>query len=68
MGRKKKYENALIVKNILSRECQALGDMQGSIMFRFIDLKKKQDREFLRDNINGMIVIFNNALKELEER
>ena len=68
MGRKKKYENSLIVKDILARECHALGDMQGSIMFRFLDLKKKDDREFLRNNIKVMIDIFNNALKELEKK
>ena len=67
MGRKKKYENALIVKDILAREFNSLGDLQGSLMFRFIDLKKKEDREFLKNNINGMLDIFNNALNELKE-
>lgn len=68
MPRKKKYENALIVKDILARECQAHGDMQGSIMFRFVDLKKKDNREFLRKQIEGVAQIFNDALKELEEK
>lgn len=67
MGRKKKYENALIVKDILAREFNSLGDLQGSLMFRFINLKKKDDREFLKNNINGMLDIFNNALNELKE-
>lgn len=66
MPRKKKYENALIVKDILARESQALGNMQASIMYRFIDLKKKDDREFLKEQTKQMIEIFNNAVKELE--
>ena len=68
MPRKKKYENALIVKDILARESQALGNMQASIMYRFIDLKKKDDREFLKIQAEQMIEIFNNAVKELEEK
>lgn len=68
MGRKKKYENALIVKDILSRECHALGDMQAGLMYRFLDLKKKDDRDFLKKNIESMCTLFNDALKELEEK
>ena len=41
MGRKKKYENSLIVKDILANECNRLGDMKGSLFFKFLDLKKK---------------------------
>lgn len=67
MGRKKKYENALIVKDILSREASALGNLQASIMFRFIDLKKKDDREYLKKQVEEMIEIFSNAVKELEK-
>lgn len=66
MGRKKKYENAEIAKQIISRECQALGDMQGSIMFRFLDLKKKEDREYLKVQCECMRDLFGNAVKELE--
>lgn len=66
MGRKKKYENAEIAKRILSRECQALGDTQGSIMFRFLDLKKKEDREYLKTQCEFMRDLFGNAVKELE--
>lgn len=68
MGRKKKYANALIVKDILARECHAMGDMQGGVYFRFLDLKKKGDREFLAREIKGVMNIFNDALKELEEK
>lgn len=68
MPRKKKYENALIVKDILARECNHFGDMQGTIMFRFLDLKRKDDRAFLRREIAGVAKIFNAALKELEEK
>lgn len=67
MGRKKKYENALIVKNIFARECDAMEDIQGSVYFRFLDLKKKDDREFLAREIKGIMNIFNDVLKELEE-
>lgn len=67
MGRKKKYENALIVKGILSREAQTLGNTEASIIFRFLDLKKKDDRECLKRNIIDMMDIFESALKELED-
>ena len=67
MARKKKYANALIVKDIFTRECNAMDDMQGSMFFRFLDLKKKDDREFLAREIKGIMNIFNDALKELEE-
>ena len=40
--------------------------MQASIAYRFLDFKKKDDREFLKKNINEMMKIFNDALKELE--
>lgn len=68
MGRRKKYENALIVKDILSREAQALGNMQASIAFRFVDFKNKADREFIKRNIDDMIKMFTAASKELEEK
>lgn len=66
MGRKKKYENAEIVSKIFSREFQYLENMEASIVYRFLDFKKKDDREFLKKNINEMMKIFNDALKELE--
>lgn len=65
MGRKKKYENAEIVKGILSREANAMGDMKMCISIKFIDFKSQRDREFLANNIKGMIEIFGDALKEL---
>lgn len=65
MGRKKKYQNCEIVRGILSREFSALGDMQSCIAFKFLDMKNKNDREFLKRNIKDMIDIFNDALKEL---
>ena len=64
----KKYEDALIAQDILASECNRMGDMQGCLMFKFLDLKKDDDREFLRKNINGIMEIFNKALKELEEK
>lgn len=67
MGRKKKYENALIVKDILASECNRLGDLQGSILFKFLDLKKKDNREFLKREAEYIRNIFNDALKELEK-
>lgn len=67
MERKKKYENCEIVKGMLSRECNALGDMQGCIAFKFLDMKSKDDREFLKRNIKDMISIFNDALDELDK-
>ena len=66
MRRKKKYENAEIVSGIISREFQHSGNMQASIVYRFLDFKKKDDKEFLKKNINEMMKIFNDALKELE--
>ena len=68
MPRKKKYENAEIVKQIITRECNYYGDMKSCLVFKFIDFKKKQDRDFMRESINEMIVIFQDALKELEEK
>lgn len=67
MGRKKKYENCEIVKGILSRECNTLGDMQGCLAFKFLDMKNKNDRDFLRRNVKDMIDIFNDALEELDK-
>lgn len=67
MGRKKKYENAEIVKGIFSREFQYIGDTKMSLAYRFLEFKNKNDREVLKKNINEMIQIFNDALKELEE-
>ena len=65
MGRKKKYENAEIVKGILSREANSMGNMQLCLSPKFIDLKKENDRKFLAKNIEGMQEIFSDALKEL---
>ncbi len=65
MGRKKKYENAEIVKGILAREANSMGDMQLCLAIKFIDFKSKADREFLANNIKGVRDIFNDALKEL---
>ena len=67
MERRKKYENCEIVKGILSRECSTLGDMQGCIAFKFLDMKSKDDREFLKRNIKDIISIFNDALDELDK-
>lgn len=64
MGRKK-YQNCEIVRGILSREANAMGDMQICIAFKFLELKNKDDRDFLKRNIKDMIEIFNDALKEL---
>ena len=66
MPRKKKYEYAMIVKNILARESHALGNTQASIMYRFLDLKKKDDREYLKVQTESMVEMFNEAIKELE--
>lgn len=66
MGRKRKYKNAEIVKDILSREASSFGNMQLSISLKFIDFKSEADRKYLANNIKGMLEIFNNALKELE--
>lgn len=65
MGRKKKYQNCEIVRGILSRETNAMGDMQTCIAFKFLELKNENDRDFLKRNIKDMIEIFNDALKEL---
>ena len=62
---KRRYENAEIVKDILSREASSFGDMQLSILLKFIDFKSEADRKYLANNIKGMLEIFNNALKEL---
>lgn len=65
MGRKKKYENAEIAKEILSREANAMGDMQLCIMIKYIDFKSEVDKKLLANNIKGVRDIFNDALKEL---
>lgn len=67
MPRKKKYENADIARDILARECNYMGDLKSCMMYKFVDLKKKEDRDFMKQSINEMINIFNDALKELEE-
>jgi hypothetical protein len=66
MARNKEYANALIVKDIFARECNAIEDIQGSVYFKLLDLKKKDDRDFLAREIKGIMNIFNDALKELE--
>lgn len=65
MGRKKKYENAEIVKGILSREANYFGDVNLCMSIKFIDYKSGEDRKFLANNIKDMLDIFNDALKEL---
>lgn len=67
MERKNKYKNALIVKEIFARECNVIEDIQGSVYFKLLDLEKKDDRDFLAREIKGIMNIFNDALKELEE-
>ena len=67
MPRKKKYENAEIVKGILAREYHHIGDMKMCMFYKFLDFKDEENREFLKSNINEMIGIFKNALKELED-
>lgn len=66
MGRKKKYENAEIAKQILAREANNMGDMQLCLAIKFIDFKSEADRKFLANNIKGVRDIFDDALKELE--
>jgi hypothetical protein len=66
MKRKKKYENAEIAKKIMERELNFLGDLETCLYFKFLDLKKKDDREFLSKNIKEFKEIFDDALKELE--
>lgn len=68
MPRKKKYENAEIAKNILAREANNLGDMQLCMSLKFLDLKNEADRKFLVKNIKGVRDIFEDALKELEDK
>lgn len=67
MPRKKKYENAEIVRKMFEREFNYVGDLQSCMVFKFLDLKKKKDKEFFKNNINEMIGIFEDALKELED-
>jgi len=67
MPRKKKYENADTVRQIFARECNHMGDLKSCMMFKFIDFKKKEDREFMKQSINEMVDIFKDALKELED-
>lgn len=66
MSRKEKYQNADIVRQIFAREYQAMGNLEGSIVYRFLDLKKKKDRAFLAQGIKQMIEMYQDALKELE--
>lgn len=66
MGRKKKYENAEIAKKVMERELNYLGNIEACMYFKFLDFKKKDDREFLSKNIKSFMEIFNEALKELE--
>lgn len=40
MDKLKKYENCEIVRNISTRECNALGDIKGCMLFKFIDMEK----------------------------
>lgn len=54
MGRKKKYENAEIAKGILSREANAMGDVQLCMAIKFIEFKSEADRKFLANNIRGV--------------
>ena len=42
--------------------------MQACIAIKFLDLKNKYDREYLKKQIKDLTVIFNDALKELEEK
>lgn len=64
---KDKYEYTNIAKTIISREFQAMGDTEISVIFRFLDPDKEDDRAVIRRNILGLKEIFDKALKELEE-
>lgn len=66
MGRKKKYENAEIVKGIFAREFAAMGDLTASLGFKWMDLKDINNRVYLKKQIEEVMTIFNDALKELE--
>ena len=62
-----KFENCNIIKNIISREFNYAGDIQGCMYFKFLDLEEKKARKQLKNNIKQMIEICNNALNELKE-
>lgn len=64
----KKYENAIIVRNLISREFNAHGNIDYSILFRFLDLNTKKDRKILKKNVKELIDICNKALEELEDK
>jgi len=66
MPKKKKYENTEIVKEILSREFNHAGDIKTTMIYKFLDFKKKEDREFIKQDIKALKEIFEDALKELE--
>lgn len=44
MNKLEKYENCEIVRNILARECNALGDIKNCMLFKFIDMEDEKDR------------------------
>ena len=68
MAKEDNFTNIQIAQNIIATMFHEIGDIQACLTFRFLDLGKKKDRELLRKNINGMMEIFNDALKELEEK
>lgn len=43
MPRKRKYENAEIAKGILEREFTHVGDLKTTMVYKFLDFKKKED-------------------------
>ena len=64
---KDKYKYTNIAKTIISREFQAIGDTEISVIFRFLDPDNEDDRAAIRSGILEMKNIFDKALKELEE-
>lgn len=45
-----------------------MGDITASLDFRFLDLKDINNRGYLKCQIEDIITIFKDALKELEEK
>lgn len=62
-----KFKFSKIAQRMIVREFENMEDDVSAISMKFLELKNnKEGRQYLRDNINGLINIFNDALKELD--
>ena len=60
-----KYKNALIARDILMREYKSFNEFEAAACIGFLDFNSKNDKIYLKKQIEDLIKILNTALDEL---